>query len=58
MFKVVPCRDLESNHDELVEDECREGDGDDVKEFVLKEDKRHDHDGSPCRRREPNMQRD
>lgn len=32
----VPRRDLEGDHDELVEHQCRERDADDVEELVLK----------------------
>lgn len=44
----VPDRDFESDHDEFVQDEGGEGDGDDVEELVLEEDEGDDHDGRAC----------
>ena len=52
----MPCRDFQSNHDKLVEDEGCEGDADNVEELVLKEPQTCENnrpalvhtDGEPC----------
>ena len=44
----VPSRDLQGDHDQLVEDERGERDGDDVQEFGLEEEERHEHNGRAC----------
>jgi len=41
-----PSGDLQSDHDEFVENEGGEGDRDDVEKFVLEKYKRHDHDSA------------
>lgn len=42
----LPCRNFDSHHDELVENQSSKRDGDDVEKFVLKEEERHNHDGT------------
>jgi hypothetical protein len=44
----VPSRDLDGDHDEFVQDEGGEGDGDDVEEFGFEEDDGTEHDGAAC----------
>ena len=41
----VPSRDLQGDHDQFVEDERGERDGDDIQEFGLEEHEGHEHDG-------------
>jgi hypothetical protein len=41
-----PSSDLQSDHDEFIEDEGSEGDRDDVEKFVLEKYKRHDHNST------------
>ncbi len=36
----MPGGDLECDHDEVVDDECGEGDGDDVEEIGVEEEQR------------------
>lgn len=41
----VPCGNLQSDHDQLVDDQSSERDRDNVQELVLEEEEGHDHDG-------------
>lgn len=41
-----PSGDLQSDHDEFIENESRERDRDDIEKFVLEKYKRHDHDST------------
>lgn len=44
----VPSRDLQGDHDQFVEDERGERDGDDIQEFGLEEYEGYEHDGRAC----------
>ena len=42
--KCLPFPDCDGNHDQLGEDESREGDGQDVDELVFEQQDRTEHD--------------
>jgi hypothetical protein len=48
----MPSLHLDGDHDELVEDEGGEGDGDDVDELAFEEDEGGDHNRTTCRTRQ------
>ena len=44
LVRYLPFPDCDGNHDQLCEDESREGDGQDVDEFVFKQQECAEHD--------------
>jgi hypothetical protein len=42
----LPSRDFESDHNQLINDKGRKRDGHNIKELILEQNKRHDHDST------------